>query len=315
MVGVEHTWFDAFGGIHQLLWSHGVGLVAGQESNVDLAHLVHLGDVLSIASHIDTQVVEGQDKTVVAAFGVELFTTGSGVVGGNSLYLDVVECRRITVGHHLTIAQHLCATCVGHQSGAFFRQRLDGFLVEMVAMLMRHQDEVGLGLLAVIHTAVAKTANGVDLYLPTIISDADGCVDQGFKFQGMTCLGHKLIAAFHCIFTAFHCRAPCQVPSQNATFQVHYRETFFHQHRCGLGRTASAFAIHGDRTVFVQQVKGVVQEMLFRHVDIHSACNMSVSVFFVGADIYQLYIVASDEIFKRFGIDRLKGGRSGAANG
>ena len=72
VIGKQHPWFDDLGGTDKLLGCHRVGLVAGQEGNVDVLDLLHLGDLFGITRDIDAQAVERQDVAIVAALGVEL---------------------------------------------------------------------------------------------------------------------------------------------------------------------------------------------------------------------------------------------------
>ena len=86
----EHLGLDGLGCLHQLIDSHGVGLIARQESNVDILDGFHLWDILCIASNVDAQAVEGEDIAVVTSLRVELFATGGGVIGRYRLEGDVV---------------------------------------------------------------------------------------------------------------------------------------------------------------------------------------------------------------------------------
>ena len=55
----QHFWLDHLSCTHQLLRRHRIRLVARQESNVDILDLRHLGNILGIASNIDTQAIDG----------------------------------------------------------------------------------------------------------------------------------------------------------------------------------------------------------------------------------------------------------------
>ena len=81
----EHTRLNDFGSTDELLRSHGVGLVARQECDIDVLNVGHLGDVLCVASDIDAQAVEGQDVAVVSAFGMKLSPSLRNVVCRNCL--------------------------------------------------------------------------------------------------------------------------------------------------------------------------------------------------------------------------------------
>ena len=72
VIGEEHVRFDDFCGTNQLVGGHGVGLVAGQEGDVDVFDVGHFGNVFGVAGNIDAQAVDGQDVAIVASFGVEV---------------------------------------------------------------------------------------------------------------------------------------------------------------------------------------------------------------------------------------------------
>ena len=90
VVGEQHLRFDGLRRIDELLHRHRIGLVAGEEGDVDVFDVSHLGDVLGVTSDVDPQPVKGEDEAIVAPFGVELLVVWGGVVGRDSLNGDVV---------------------------------------------------------------------------------------------------------------------------------------------------------------------------------------------------------------------------------
>ena len=95
MVGEQHFRLDDPRRIDQLLNRHGVGLVAGQESNIDILDVSHLGNVFSVAGNVDSQSVECENIAVVPSLGVELQMAFGGVVGWNSFNCDAPSASSI----------------------------------------------------------------------------------------------------------------------------------------------------------------------------------------------------------------------------
>ena len=54
MVGKQYLWLHYFCSVNQLLGSHCVWLVAGQEGNVDVFDVFHFGNVFSIAGNVNS---------------------------------------------------------------------------------------------------------------------------------------------------------------------------------------------------------------------------------------------------------------------
>ena len=76
MVGDEDLGAEGEGGGGGLFGRHGVGEVAGEEGEVDIAEGGHLGDVFGVAGDVDAEAAEGEDVAVVAALGVEFEAFG-----------------------------------------------------------------------------------------------------------------------------------------------------------------------------------------------------------------------------------------------
>ena len=69
------------------------------------------------------------------------------------------------------------------------RQHAEGGLVEVVAMLVGHEDVVGLGHRGIVDGAVAQLRHRVDLYLLVVADHADAGVHQGIELQRLAALG------------------------------------------------------------------------------------------------------------------------------
>ena len=110
----QHLRFDHPRRIDELLDGHRVGLVTGEEGNIDVLDVGHFGDVLGVASDIDFQAIQGEDEAVVPTFGVELLVAFRGVVGGYGLHGEVVgQLERVAVSYHLTVTERFGAALVG----------------------------------------------------------------------------------------------------------------------------------------------------------------------------------------------------------
>ena len=106
MVGEEDLRLNDPCSVDTLIDGHRVGLVTGQEGNVDILQVGHLGDILRIASDVDAQTVEGEDIAVVASLGVELLMVGRGIIGRHGLDGDIGGILNlITVAHHDSVLE------------------------------------------------------------------------------------------------------------------------------------------------------------------------------------------------------------------
>ena len=86
MIGEEHLRLDNLCGACCLLGCHGKWLIGGEKSHVDVLDVFHLRNILSVARDIDAKAVEGEDKAIVAPFGMELFLARRDVVGWHSIH-------------------------------------------------------------------------------------------------------------------------------------------------------------------------------------------------------------------------------------
>ena len=92
MIGEQHLGLHHLGSTNQLVGRHREWLVAGHESDVDVLDVGHLWYVFRIASDVNSQAVDGQDKAIVSALGMEILVCLSGVIGWYGFYFDIIEC-------------------------------------------------------------------------------------------------------------------------------------------------------------------------------------------------------------------------------
>ena len=194
VIGEQHLGLDDAGGTHQLVRRHRVGLVAGQESNVDVLDVLHLGNVLRVARNIDAQAVKRQDVAVVTPFGMILLAALRRVVGGHHLQARLLSGPVvIAVAHCIAAAVELNTAVVGDEIGLRMAQQANGLRVEVVAVLVGHQDGVGLGHRRVVDRAVAQLCHGVDVDLPSVVLNTDAGVDEGMEGHGPSAGGGEYV--------------------------------------------------------------------------------------------------------------------------
>ena len=142
----QHFWLDDSSDVEKLLNCHGVRLVAGQESDINIIDVSHFWDIFGVAGDVNFQSIEGEYETVVTALWVEVLMTFGGVVGRNGLNGNVIgKLKDVAVSHHGTIAKHISATLVGDELGVVASKLVDCCCVEVVEMLVGYQDVVGFG--------------------------------------------------------------------------------------------------------------------------------------------------------------------------
>ena len=91
------------------------------------------------------------------------------VVSRHSLHLHAVgETALVAVGHYRAISQHIGTPLVGDDLCAVGREQLDGLLIEMVGMLVRDKEIVGLGIYGIVDLSFTKLSYRVDFYLRAV---------------------------------------------------------------------------------------------------------------------------------------------------
>ena len=194
VIGEEHLGLDDLGSIDHLIDRHRVGLVAGQEGNVDVLQVGHLGDVLGITSDVDAQTVEGEHIAVVTTFGVELLMLGGGVIGRHCLDGDISRVAAyITVLHDEAVLKVSVDSLVDVDAGSRGTYLVDGSTVEVVLMLVGDEDDVGLGEGGVVGLRLEPRTHGIDLDLDTVEIDFHAGMLNASDSYFLAALGGELV--------------------------------------------------------------------------------------------------------------------------
>ena len=221
MVGEEHLRRDGAGSLYQLVDSHRVGLVARQESDVDVLQVGHLRDVLRVSGNVDAQSVEAEDIAVVASLRMELCATLGVVVGRHGLDGDVLTVgNAVAVFQREAVAEHIVDGCVRVDRGGRCADAGDGLALEVILVLMGDEDDVGLWELVVVCDWCDTGTHGVDLDLRTVIIDFETGVLDARDSYFLAALGGKLIYLLGGIATG-GCQAAEQ-DSENVSSHFYY---------------------------------------------------------------------------------------------
>ena len=148
MIGVEDRGTDRLDCIHGLIDRHRVGLIDGQEGDVDAMQGFHFGCIFPVSGDVDACTSDSQDVTAILSFaGVELLTVFGGVVGRNSFDREVVaRGERIARLHRQALAsQRFAAGPVAHDGCGCGGESGDGRAVQMVVVRVGNEDQTGLG--------------------------------------------------------------------------------------------------------------------------------------------------------------------------
>ena len=221
MVGEEHLRRDGAGSLYQLVDSHRVGLVARQESDVDVLQVGHLRDVLCVASNVDAQSVEGEDIAVVASLWVELGVALGVVIGWHGLDGDVLTVGdAVAVFQREAVTEHVVHGCIGVGRCGRRAEAGDGLAFEVVLMLMGDEDDIGLWELVVVCDWCDTGTHGVDLDLRTVIIDFETGVLDARDSYFLAALGGKLVYLLGSVATG-GCQAAEQ-DSENVSSHFYY---------------------------------------------------------------------------------------------
>ena len=194
------------------------------------------------------------------------------VVGRHGLDGDVVgELELVAVHHSLTAAVHLGAALVHNELCRLGRQRAEGGLVEVVAVLVGDEEVVGLGHRGVVYGLVAKLRHGVNHDLAAVVVDADAGVDEGVELDRLAALGLE-----HIDFVSVGGHGLlCSFPRHDASLEVYASEAFGRQPIGGAGRAASAAAVDGDGLVGRQCGLCLLDEIVLTLVDVDGSGDVS----------------------------------------
>ena len=194
MIGEEHLGLDDLGNLDHLVYSHRVGLVAGQEGHVDILDVCHLGDVLGVASNVDAEAVEGEDIAVVTTLRVILLMSGCGVIGWHRLDGDVLCIFAFfTVRHHQSVAEVSVDGLIYVDARGRCANLMDGSTVEMILVLVGDEDDVSLGEGGIVGLGLEPHAHGVYLDLYTVVVDLHTGVLDARDGHFLAALGGELV--------------------------------------------------------------------------------------------------------------------------
>ena len=178
---------------------------------------------------------------------MELLMAFGNVVSGNSFYMDIIHLQLVAILHSLAITNHSCTTGIGDELGFVVSEGGNGLFVEMITMLMSHEDIVGFGHSCVIYRSVSKFPNRINLNFLTLKNDAYARMHESIELDSFTafcCEGVNLFR-FGCHFlTSF-------LPCENTAFQINYLKSVFCKNTCRMGRTAPTTAINCHFTILV----------------------------------------------------------------
>ena len=194
MVGEQHLWTDAPRCQHNLLRSHGVGLVAWQEGHINVFDAVHFRYVLSVTGNVDAQPSDGEDIAVVAPFGMELQMPLRGVVGRHRLNRQpAADLSAPAVYHNRPVAEFGGTVLVDEKLRPIFGQGCDGGRVKVVEMLVGDENHIRLGKLAVVDGAASGIAHRVNLDFLPVVFDAYAGMGQRMDFHGFAVRRDKTV--------------------------------------------------------------------------------------------------------------------------
>ena len=154
------------------------------------------------------------------------------VIGWNGFNGEIISYLQfIAILHHLARTIYVGTTLAGDESCLITCQQLDGILVEVVKVLMSHQEIVGLGHGGIVNCLVAQLRHGINLNLFAVILNADASMYQGMELRGLAAFRLEYV---HLVGVCCD-RHSCFFPRNNATFEVHTLITDVSQFICCIG--------------------------------------------------------------------------------
>ena len=133
---------------------------------------------------------------------MELCTSLRRIVGRNRLYRKVIGyLYLVTVHHHFARAVHVSTALIGNESRLGACQRLDGLLVEVVAVLVGYKQIVGLWHGGIVYHLIAQLRHGINLNLLSVILDADAGMNEGMEHHFLPALGLEHVGFVICLAT------------------------------------------------------------------------------------------------------------------
>ena len=221
VVGEEHLGLDDLRSVDTLFDGHRVGLVAGQESHVDVLDVSHLRDVLCVAGNVDAEAVEGEDIAVVTSFGMELLAAWGGVVGWHRIDEDVGGVFALFAVLHdesvLEVSEDGLIDVDARGRGA---DLVDGGTVEVVFMLVGDEDDVSLGEGGVVGLRLEPMAHGVYLDLDAVEIDLHAGVLDAGDGDFLAALGGELVYFLCGAYSQRHHSDGSQATKQSFHFYI-----------------------------------------------------------------------------------------------
>ena len=139
--------------------------------------------------------------------------SGRGVIGRHSLDGDIFSILHlVAIIHHEAVLEVSEDGLVDVDRGRWRAQRMDGFTVEVVFVLVGNQDDVGLGESGIIGLWFQPHANGIDLNLYTVIVDLHTGVLNARDLHFLATLRGKLI-----------CLLSGKAPNSQQTGECHHK--------------------------------------------------------------------------------------------
>ena len=274
---------DGLGSGDALVHSHRKGLVHREEGDVNVFQVRHLGDVFGVAGDVDAETVDGEDITVAVALGMEHFATGRGVVGRDRIHDDTTrKFGPLPVRDGLALADLGAAGLIEDQPGTLRGEDVDGDGLEMVLVLVRHQDDIGLGELHRVVRMLAVLAHRVDLDGQAIVCNFQrAMLDEGDP-HGFAAVGPE---GFHLIFRD---ALSSLGPAQEAAPEVIDGESRFLEGGRGRRTPLAAPAVCQHRTGGIQRRLCQVDEAVTLPVDVQGAGKMILCKFVGRTDVHEL---------------------------
>ena len=283
------------GGMDALVHGHRVRLVDREEGDVDILDIGHLRDVLRIAGDIDAESVDGEDKAIVTALRVEVRAALGVIVGGDGVQVDVAgELAAIAVGHHGAPAKHLRDAGVSDEVIAICAEGLQGHAVEVVAVLVGDQDDIGLRELRGVVGRDAEAAYWVDVDGQALVHDLQRAVLDEGDADGKAAVGEEGLDS------VLRDGLAGGLPAFDAADEVADGIAGLGQFLGRFAAAAAGPAIDGDRGLLRADRLDLLQEIGRVPVDVGGTPQVAFGIFFGGADI--------DEEDGRIGGLRLKVG-------